>query len=60
MPKEEPISLRLEGHAIIQGQKVVHPAVPAEDMMQAFIYRHLVPAKDLKVAVIGRGKPKMK
>ena len=60
MPSEEPISLRLEGHAIIQGREVVHPAVPAEDMMQAFFYRHLVPAKDLKVAILPRGKPKMK
>ena len=60
MPSEEPISLRLEGRAIIQGREVVHPAVPAEDMMQAFFYRHLVPAKDLKVAILPRGKPKMK
>jgi hypothetical protein len=59
-PSEEPISLRLEGRAIIQGREVVHPAVPAEDMMQAFFYRHLVPAKDLKVAILPRGKPKMK
>jgi len=57
-PSEEPISLRLEGRAIIQGREVVHPAVPAEDMMQAFIYRHLVPAKDLKVAVLPRGAPR--
>jgi hypothetical protein len=59
-PSEEPIILRLEGRAIIQGREVVHPAVPAEDMMQAFFYRHLVPAKDLKVAILPRGKPKMK
>ncbi len=37
-------SLRLEGRATIQGREVVRPAVPAEDMMQAFAYRHLVPA----------------
>ncbi|MDH4241748.1 MAG: hypothetical protein OEW48_19480, partial [Phycisphaerae bacterium] len=30
----------------------------ADDMEQAFIYHHLVPAKELKVAVIGRAKPK--
>ena len=59
-PSDEAISLRLEGRAIIQGREVVHPAVPAEDMMQAFFYRHLVPAKDLKVAILPRGKPKMK
>jgi len=54
---KEPISLCLEGRAEIQGRQIVRPAVPADDMMQAFFYRHLVPAKDLKVAVIGRAAP---
>ena len=53
-----PVSLNLEGHAEIRGQQVVRKAVPAEDMMQAFLYRHLVPSEDLKVAVIGRANPK--
>jgi hypothetical protein len=57
-PIKEALSLCLEGRAEIQGREVVRPAVPADDMMQAFIYRHLVPAKDLKVAVIRRAKPK--
>ena len=48
-----PISLALEGKATIAGQAVVHQAAPAEDMMQAFIYRHLVVAQDLKVSVTG-------
>lgn len=52
---KEPFHLQLEGHATIEDRAVVHPAVPAEDMMQAFAYRHLVPAKELQVAVIGRG-----
>jgi hypothetical protein len=56
-PTTEPVSLHLEGRAIIQGREIVRPAVPADDMMQAFFYRHLVPAKDLKVAVIPRAKP---
>jgi hypothetical protein len=55
---KEPISLRLEGRAVIGGREVVRPAIPADDMMQAFIYHHLVPAKDLKVAVLPRGAPK--
>lgn len=54
---KEPVSLCLEGRAVIDGQEVVRRAVPADDMMQAFFYRHLVPAKDLKVAVIGRAAP---
>jgi hypothetical protein len=49
-----PISLSLEGRATIQGREVSRAAVPAEDMMQAFAYRHLVPARELKVTVSGR------
>ncbi|MCL5283055.1 MAG: hypothetical protein M1376_24500 [Planctomycetes bacterium] len=54
-PPAEPLSLVVEGRATVGGQQIVRPAVPAEDMMQAFAYRHLVAAKDLKVAVIKRG-----
>jgi len=54
-PAKEPYELNLEGSAIIAGRAVVHRARPAEDMMQAFAYRHFVPAKELQVAVIGRG-----
>ena len=32
----------------------LHQAVPADDLMQAFIYRHLVPAKSLLAAVTRR------
>jgi len=53
-PIEEPVSLSLEGRATIQGQEIRRPALPAEDMMQAFAYRHLVTAQDLKVTVSGR------
>jgi len=55
-PLTKPIVLHLEGSAMIQGKPVRRLAVPAEDMMQAFIYRHLVSAKDWLVAVTpGRG-----
>jgi hypothetical protein len=54
-PPAEPVSLLMEGRATIGGQQIVRPAVPAEDMMQAFAYRHLVAAKDLKIAIIKRG-----
>jgi len=53
-PQKEPLTLSWEGRATIQGREVVRPAVPAEDMMQAFAYRHLVPAQEMKVAVSGR------
>jgi hypothetical protein len=52
-----PVNLTLEGSAIIAGQEIVHPAVPAEDMMQAFAYRHLVSARELKVSVAGNPRP---
>ncbi|MEI8196362.1 MAG: PPC domain-containing protein [Phycisphaerae bacterium] len=51
MHLDDPVPLVLEGRATIQGQSVVHAAVPAEDMMQAFLYRHLVPAQELLAAV---------
>ncbi len=47
----EPLSLKLEGRAVINGREITRQAVPAEDMMQAFAYRHLVPAADLKVSI---------
>jgi len=53
-PTDAPVRLVLEGRAFVQGRPLVHPAVPAEDMMQAFAYRHLVPANGLEVAVSGR------
>jgi hypothetical protein len=58
-PLPEPVDLSLQGSATIGGQRIVHAAVPADDMMQAFAYRHLVCAKDLKVLVADRraGQP---
>jgi hypothetical protein len=47
-------TLTLEGRARTDAGDIVHPVVPAEDMMQAFFYRHLVPAQELQVAIIGR------
>jgi hypothetical protein len=49
--QREPLTLHLEGAASINGHTVTHQAVPAEDRMQAFFYRHLVAAQELKVAV---------
>ena len=54
---DEMFSLTLAGLATIDGKSVTRIAVPAEDMMQAFAYRHLVPAKEFKVDVTGRGAP---
>ncbi|HPA19300.1 MAG TPA: PPC domain-containing protein [Verrucomicrobiae bacterium] len=50
-----PVRLAMEGRATIRGREVVRAAVPAEDMMQAFAYRHLVPAEDWYAVVTTGG-----
>jgi len=49
--RQEPIALVMEGRATIDGREVTRQAVPAENMMQAFFYWHLVPTSDLTVTV---------
>lgn len=40
------------GSAFLSGRRPTHkPAIPTEDRMQAFLWRHLVPAQDLRVHV---------
>jgi hypothetical protein len=51
----EPLAVVVEGRAVVGGNTVVHRAEPAEDMMQAFAYRHLVPTDELRVVVLARG-----
>jgi hypothetical protein len=48
---EKPVALQLEGRARISGQTVSRSVVPADDVMQAFLYRHLVPTQELLVMV---------
>ena len=48
---DQPVALQLEGRARIGGQTVSRPAVSADDVMQAYLYRHLVPTQELLVAV---------
>ncbi|MCB1078188.1 MAG: hypothetical protein KDM64_10215, partial [Verrucomicrobiae bacterium] len=50
-PPSQPTRLTVQGTAEIEGKSVSIDAVPAEDMMQAFIYRHLVPVDALMVDV---------
>ena len=47
--------LRVEGRASVDSKTVVRQALPADDMMQAFAYRHLVVADQLRVLVSSRG-----
>jgi len=51
---DEPVPLQIEGRSTIGDAPAVRPAVPADDMMQAFAYRHLVPAQTLIAMSIGR------
>lgn len=47
--------LRFAGTAEIEGVPVTHEATPAEDQMQAFLWRHLVPTREL-IARIDPGR----
>lgn len=57
---DQPVALSMSGRAEIGGTVVTHPAVPAEDMMQAFFFRHLVPSEEFLVAVNGRPRPMLR
>ena len=46
--------MSLTGRALVDGQPIVRPVVPAENMLQAFAYRHLVPVSELKVVAAER------
>jgi len=48
---EKPVNVTVVGTAKIGDQDVVHEAVPSEDKMQAFLWRHLLPADSLPVLV---------
>jgi hypothetical protein len=48
---EAPVNLSIFGSAKIEDQEISHVAIPAEDRMQAFLWRQLVPASELKVLV---------
>ncbi len=45
------LPLKIEGRAKLGEQEIVRQAVPAEDRMQAFLWRHLAPVGDLVVRV---------
>ncbi|HBG28827.1 MAG: hypothetical protein A2Y10_03595 [Planctomycetes bacterium GWF2_41_51] len=53
----KPVSLQLAGSAKIGDKIITRPIVPCEDMMQAFLYRHLVPSQQLLAASINAKWP---
>lgn len=50
-PLSEPVELKFEAKAFVGGAIITRDVVPAEDRMQAFLYRHLVPSRQLLVSV---------
>ena len=52
----DPIPLCLEGRALVGGKEVVHSAVPADELTQAFFYKHVVPANELTVVPEDRAR----
>jgi hypothetical protein len=48
---EKPVNLTVVGSTKIGDRELVHQAVPAEDRMQAFLWRHLLPADNLPALV---------
>ena len=48
---EMPVNLTIMGSATMGDREVAHEAVPAEDKMQAFLWRHLLPAENLPALV---------
>ncbi|MFC1596592.1 PPC domain-containing protein [Planctomycetota bacterium] len=54
---EEPVLLEMDGHSVrgrTQRVKLSRPAVPAESMMQAFLWLQVVPAEQWAVVVTGK------
>jgi len=47
----KPVNLTIVGSAKVGDREIVHEAVPAEDRMQAFLWRHLLPAEKLPALV---------
>lgn len=48
---EKPVNVTVVGTAKVGERDIAHEAAPAEDKMQAFLYRHLLPADSLPLLV---------
>jgi len=49
-----PVNVTVVGSAKIGDRQIVRPAAPSEDRMQAFLWRHLLPAETLPAMVYNR------
>jgi hypothetical protein len=51
------VSPKISGKGMINGSPVSRMAVPVDDQMQAFLFRHLVPAQELVLAPVEKRPP---
>jgi hypothetical protein len=51
------VSPQITGTGTIAGKSVTHRAIAVDDQMQAFLYRHLVPAQELMLAPVSERPP---
>lgn len=57
-PQDAPLGIHsptVVGTAVIDGDTVTRRALPAEDVMQAFIYHHLLPTEEFLLSVVEPG-----
>ena len=50
-PLDQPVNLHVQATAAAGGHTITRDVVPAENQMQAFLYRHLVPSEQLLTLV---------
>ena len=49
--------IKLVGRAEVNGKTISRNVIPAEDIMQAFLWRHIVPALSMNMNVLRKGVP---
>lgn len=52
-----PHAPRILGRAVVDGTSLIREAIPAENLMQAFLYQHLLPFREETVFVSRQGAP---
>lgn len=49
-PLAQPVKLRMEGQVRRASGTMTRPAIPTDNVMQAFLWRHLAPSQDIMIA----------
>ncbi len=50
--KNNLVELKFEGSSVSNGKTITSTAIPADDVMQAFLFRHLLPRKSTMVSLL--------